>query len=72
MDQKRLDEVKRVRSALEAGKSLLTEAERDTITECTRELDVVWETLETCFNCPQKYIAEALGPIVKYKRYKVC
>jgi hypothetical protein len=33
------------------------------------ELGEVWETLDTCFNCPEKYIAEALEPIVKFKRY---
>jgi hypothetical protein len=32
-DQKRVDEVKRVRNALKAGWSLLTKAERDIIAE---------------------------------------
>ncbi len=40
LDQKRVDKVKWVRKALEAGKSPLTEAERDIIAECSRELEV--------------------------------
>jgi hypothetical protein len=35
-----MDEVKRVRSALEAGESPLTVAEKITIIECARALDV--------------------------------
>jgi hypothetical protein len=27
-------------------------------------------TLYTCFHCLEKYIAEALEPIVKFRRYK--
>ncbi len=36
------------------------------------ELDEVWETLDTCYNHPEKYIGEALDPIVKFRRYKIC
>jgi hypothetical protein len=39
-DQKRIVKVKRVRGALEAGETPLTEAEKDIIIECARELDV--------------------------------
>jgi hypothetical protein len=34
----RIDDVKKVRSALEAGESPLSEADRDNIMECEREL----------------------------------
>ncbi len=27
-------------------------------------------TLDTCFHCLEKFIAEALEPIVKFRRYK--
>jgi hypothetical protein len=30
-----------------------------------------WGTLDTCFDRPEKYIAEALEPIVKFRSYKV-
>ncbi len=32
---------------------------------------VVWETLNTCYNRPEKFIAEALDPIINFSRYKV-
>jgi hypothetical protein len=34
------------------------------------ELDEVSETLDMCYNRPEKYIPETLEPIVKFKRYK--
>jgi hypothetical protein len=39
LDQKRLDEVNRVRRALEAEEYPLIEAEKDAIAECAKELD---------------------------------
>jgi hypothetical protein len=44
LEQKRLDEVKRMRRALDAGESPLTEAEKDTIAECARELHIDEQT----------------------------
>jgi hypothetical protein len=35
------------------------------------ELDKVWDTLDTCYNQPEKYIAEALDPVIKFRKYKV-
>jgi hypothetical protein len=37
LNQKRLDKVKRVRGALEAGEFPVTKAEKDAIVECARE-----------------------------------
>ncbi len=34
------------------------------------ELQEVWDTLETCFDRPEKYIAEALDPIIKFRKHK--
>jgi hypothetical protein len=34
------------------------------------ELQEFWDTLDTCFDRPKKYIAEALDPIVKFKKYR--
>jgi hypothetical protein len=34
------------------------------------ELHKVWDMLNTRFNCPEKYIVEALDPIVKFRKYK--
>jgi hypothetical protein len=34
------------------------------------ELKEAWDTLDTCFNRPEKYILEALDPITKFKGYK--
>jgi hypothetical protein len=28
-------------------------------------------TLDTCVNCPKKYLAEVLEPIVQFKRYRI-
>jgi hypothetical protein len=33
-------------------------------------LQEVWDTLDTCFDRPEKYIAEALDPIVKFRKYR--
>ncbi len=38
------------------------------------DIDDLWEacnTLDTCFDCPGKYIAEALEPVVKFRSYKM-
>ncbi len=34
------------------------------------DLREVWNTLDTCFDRPEKYISEALDPIVKFRSYK--
>ncbi len=34
------------------------------------DLREVWNTLDTCFNRPEKYISEALDPVVKFRSYK--
>ncbi len=31
------------------------------------DLQEIWDTLDTCFDRLEKYIAEALDPIVKFK-----
>jgi hypothetical protein len=35
------------------------------------DLREIWETLDTCFERPEKYIEEVLRPIVEFRRYKV-
>jgi hypothetical protein len=35
------------------------------------ELMEMWKTLDICYNRPEKYIAEASDPIVKFRKYKV-
>jgi hypothetical protein len=34
------------------------------------DLREAWNTLDTCFDRPEKYIAEALDPVVKFRSYK--
>jgi hypothetical protein len=34
------------------------------------DLQEIWDMLDTCYGHPKKYIAEALEPIVKYRRYR--
>ncbi len=34
------------------------------------DLREVWDTLDTCFDRPEKYIVEALDPIIKFRRYR--
>jgi hypothetical protein len=34
------------------------------------DLREAWSTLDTCFDRPEKYIAEALDPIIKFRSYK--
>ncbi len=34
------------------------------------DLQEIWDTLDTCYNQPKKYIAEALEPIIKFRRYR--
>jgi hypothetical protein len=31
----------------------------------------MWETLDTCYERPEKYMEEALRPIVDFRRYKI-
>jgi hypothetical protein len=35
------------------------------------DMQEVWDTLDTYFDQPEKYILEALDPIVKFRRYRV-
>jgi hypothetical protein len=35
------------------------------------DLQEAWNILDTCFDRPEKYIAEALEPIVKFRSYKM-
>jgi hypothetical protein len=35
------------------------------------DLDEVWDTLDTRYNHPEKYIPVALDPIIKFWKYKV-
>ncbi len=34
------------------------------------DLREAWNTLETCFDRPEKYISEALDPVIKFRSYK--
>jgi hypothetical protein len=34
------------------------------------DLQEKWDTLDTCYDRPEKYITEALEPIVKFRRYR--
>jgi hypothetical protein len=34
------------------------------------DLREVWDTLDTCYDRPEKYISEALDPVVKFRAYK--
>jgi hypothetical protein len=35
------------------------------------DLREMWETLDTCYERPEKYMEEALRPVVDFRRYKV-
>ncbi len=35
------------------------------------DLQEIWETLDTCFERPEKYMEEVLRPIVEFRRYMV-
>ncbi len=35
------------------------------------DLQEMWETLDTCYERPEKYMEEALWPIVDFRRYKI-
>jgi hypothetical protein len=35
------------------------------------DLDEIWETLDTCYERPEKYMVEALKPILEFRRYRV-
>jgi hypothetical protein len=35
------------------------------------DLREMWETLDTCYERPEKYMEEALLPIVDFRRYKI-
>ncbi len=34
------------------------------------DLRGAWDTLNTCFDRPDKYISEALDPVIKFRNYK--
>jgi hypothetical protein len=34
------------------------------------DLREVWNTLDTCYDRPDKYISEALDPVVRFRSYK--
>ncbi len=34
------------------------------------DLREAWDTLNTCFDRPDKYISEALDPVIKFRSYK--
>jgi hypothetical protein len=29
-----------------------------------------WDNLDTCYDYPEKYIVEALDPVIKFRKYK--
>ncbi len=35
------------------------------------DLDEIWETLDTCYERREKYMAKALKPILDFQRYRV-
>jgi hypothetical protein len=35
------------------------------------DLQEIWETLDTCYERPEKYMEEALRPVVDFRRYKI-
>jgi hypothetical protein len=35
-----------------------------------KDLQEVWDTLDACYDWPEKHITEALEPIVKFRRYR--
>jgi hypothetical protein len=35
------------------------------------DLQEIWDTLDTCYDWPEKYIAEALEPVIKFRKYGV-
>ncbi len=35
------------------------------------DLENIWETLDTCNENPEKYMAEALKPYLEFRRYRV-
>jgi hypothetical protein len=35
------------------------------------DLHEIWDTLEMCFDRPEKYNTDALDPVVKFRKYKV-
>jgi hypothetical protein len=34
------------------------------------DLQEIWDTLHTCYDRPEKYIGEALDPIIKFRKYR--
>jgi hypothetical protein len=36
------------------------------------DLREVWNTLDTCYDRPDKYISEALDPVVRFRSYQAC
>ncbi len=43
---------------------------REAVVGDIEDLDKVWDTLNTCYNRSEKYITEALDPIIKFQRYQ--
>ncbi len=35
------------------------------------DLKEIWDTLDTCYKRPQKYMEEALKPILEFRKYRV-
>ncbi len=35
------------------------------------ELEEIWDTLDTCYERPEKYMEEALNPILEFRKYRV-
>jgi hypothetical protein len=35
------------------------------------DLGEVWDALETCYERPEKYMSEALKPIIKFRQFKM-
>ncbi len=35
------------------------------------ELGEIWDTLDTCYEKPEKYMEEALKPILEFRKYRV-
>jgi hypothetical protein len=34
------------------------------------DMQEIWDTLDTCFERPEKYVEEVLRPIVEFKKYR--
>jgi hypothetical protein len=49
------------KSLMESARAMINDME---------DLQKIWDTLDTCFDRPEKYIAEALDPIIKFRKYR--